>query len=103
MFTNIPSVAFFAILQTVDIIRYLLQRRMELLKTETWKIYDDKNNSGTMTVEISQVEDTNIYFQRKIRSIETRIKMLKLFTSNWSLILFVVIFLIVIFILLREM
>jgi hypothetical protein len=95
MFTNIPSIAFFAILQSVDIIRYFLQRRLETLKTETWKIYDDKNSLGTVMDDRLSVEILSKEFQRQIRNIEFRIKLLKILTSNWTLILSVILFLIV--------
>jgi hypothetical protein len=95
MCTNIPSIAFFAVLQIVDIIRYFLQKRLETLKTEMWKIYDDKNNLGTMLDDRSSIEVLSKEFQKQIRSIELRIKMLKAFTSNWTLTLFVIFFLIV--------
>jgi hypothetical protein len=95
MFTNIPSIAFFAILQSVDIIRYFLQRKLESLKTETWKIYDDKNSLGTVMDDRLSVEILSKEFQRQIRNIEFRIKLLKILTSNWTLILSVILFLIV--------
>ena len=100
MFSKFPSILLFSVLESVYITRYFIQKRLDSLKTSTWKLYDEKNNEKLLNPETE--DNRNSYelidekFQKKLKVFEIKIKILKFCASNFILITIMMICLLVI-------
>lgn len=98
MLTCSPTIAFFAVLQSISNTRYLFQKKLDNLQTDTFLLYHLKNKDKLIQKtdielldSIESIEDISEELKRKINSFERKIKILKCCSSN--LIMFLLIFL----------
>eukprot|EP01080_Neovahlkampfia_damariscottae_P010407 gene10407-2936_t len=85
LFTCTPSIAFFAVLQSISSTKYLMKKRLDNLKTDTFLLHNSRNQKELKEIsdnETIDFDEVSVEAKKAINKIEIQIKILKFLSSN---------------------